>query len=179
MRPVFGGPLSYASSPLDGVDRSPFDIVGLDAFRSLRNADTYRDDLREEFAHGKPVAVLEVGCCTFQEAGDLGGAGRYVAMEKDGVTLKPDLVGDEGEQSPLLDSLLPVFEEEGVDSVLWFSFSGYALPHRPHGGGAGSGHGFLRHRQGSRRGPRDPRLGPHVPRRAREPKEAFHALGDR
>ncbi|WP_406311722.1 hypothetical protein OHA77_23825 [Streptosporangium sp. NBC_01639] len=33
------------------MDWSPFDIVGLDAFRGLRNAATYRDDLRKEFAH--------------------------------------------------------------------------------------------------------------------------------
>ncbi|MEV1065588.1 hypothetical protein [Streptomyces sp. NPDC050263] len=34
VRPLFAGPVSYASCPLVGVDRSPFDIVGLDAFRS-------------------------------------------------------------------------------------------------------------------------------------------------
>ncbi|WP_428949976.1 hypothetical protein [Streptomyces sp. cg35] len=60
VRPVFSGLVSYASCPLDGVDWSPFGIVGLDAFRGVRNAATYRDDLREEFSHGKPVAIMEV-----------------------------------------------------------------------------------------------------------------------
>ncbi|WP_237755167.1 hypothetical protein [Nocardia nova] len=129
IRPVFGGPVSYAANPLDGVDWTPFDIVGLDPYRNLRNAATYRDDLRKEFAHGKPVAVLEVGCCTFQGAGDYGGAGWHVAMQPDGVTLSSDLVRDEGEQVRYLTDLMPLFEEEGVDSVFWFSFAGYATPH--------------------------------------------------
>jgi hypothetical protein len=104
--------------------------VGLDAFRGLRNAPTYRDDLRKEFAHGKPVAIMEAGCCTYQGAGDYGGAGWYMAKEADGVTLKPDLVRDEGEQVRYLDDLMTVFEEEGVDSAFWFSFVGFATPHR-------------------------------------------------
>ncbi|MFF3493270.1 hypothetical protein ACFYWS_18150 [Streptomyces sp. NPDC002795] len=33
VRPLFAGLVSCASCPLDGVDWSPFDIVGLDAFR--------------------------------------------------------------------------------------------------------------------------------------------------
>jgi hypothetical protein len=112
------------------VDWSPFDIVGLDAFRGLRNAATYRDDLRREFAHGKPVAIMEVGCCTFRGAGDYGGAGRHIAMEPDSVTPKPGLVRDEGEQVRHLDDLMPIFEDEGADSVFWFSFAGYGTPHR-------------------------------------------------
>lgn len=68
VRPLFGGRVSYASCPLDGVDWAPFDIVGLDAFRSLRNAATYRTDLRKECGHGKPVAIMEAGCCTYRGA---------------------------------------------------------------------------------------------------------------
>lgn len=111
----------------------PFDIIGLDAFRGLRNAATHRDDLRKERAHGKPVAILEVGCCTFQGAGDYGGAGWYVAMEADGVTLKSDLVRDEGEQVRYVDDLMPIFDEEGIDSVSWFSFIDHRTPHRTNG----------------------------------------------
>ncbi|MGW2104113.1 hypothetical protein ACWCPX_41915 [Streptomyces olivaceoviridis] len=100
------------------MDWSPFDIVGLDAFRSLRNAAPYRNDLRKEFTHGKPVAIMEVGCCTFRGAGDYGGSGWYVAMEPDGVTPKPHLVRDESEQVRYLDELITVFGDEGVDCLL-------------------------------------------------------------
>ncbi|ALO98976.1 hypothetical protein SHL15_7999 [Streptomyces hygroscopicus subsp. limoneus] len=120
---------SYASCPLDGVDWSPFDIVGLDAFRSLRSAAPHRNDLRKEFTHGKPVAIMEVGCCTFRGAGDYGGSGWYTAMEPDGVTPKPHLVRDESEQVRYLDELITVFGDEGVDCLLGGSASpATALP---------------------------------------------------
>ncbi|MER7136825.1 hypothetical protein ACIBVM_09680 [[Kitasatospora] papulosa] len=178
VRPAFGGLVTYASNPLDGVDWSPFDIVGLDAFRGLRNAATYREDLRREFAHGKPVAILEVGCCTFRGAGDYGGAGWYVAMEPDGVTLKSGLVRDEGEQVRYIDDLMPVFDEEGVDSVFWFSFIAGRSPHRTQGGpdldmASYSIVKLLDEKHGI---PSPARAYPDLPW---EPKEAFHALAGR
>lgn len=177
VRPVFGGPVSYASCPLDGVDWSPFDIVGLDAFRGLRNAATYRDDLRKEFAHGKPVAITEVGCCTFRGAGDYGGSGWYVAMGPDGVTPKADLVRDESEQVRYLDDLLPAFEEEGVDSLFWFSFAGYGTPHRSSGPDPDlASYGIVKILDEESGVPASARTYPDLPW---EPKEVFHALADR
>ncbi|MFE3515259.1 hypothetical protein [Streptomyces sp. NPDC059166] len=175
VRPVFRGPVTYASSPLDGVDWAPFDIVGLDAFRSLRNAATYREDLRKEFAHGKPVAVLEVGCCTFRGAGDHGGAGWYVAMEPDGVTLRPDLVRDEGEQVRYIDEIMPVLAEEGVDSVFWFSFLDGRSPHRTHGGPDldMASYSIVKLIEEEEARPSRPGIWTGLPW---EPKEAFHAL---
>ncbi|MFG2427301.1 hypothetical protein [Streptomyces sp. NPDC048590] len=175
VRPVFQGPVTYASSPLDGVDWTPFDIVGLDAFRSLRNAATYRDDLRKEFTHGKPVAVLEVGCCTFRGAGDYGGAGWHVAMEPDGVTLRPDLVRDEGEQVRYIEEIMPVLTEEGVDSVFWFSFLDGRSPHRPNGGPDldMASYSIVKLLDESGADPSRSRTWAGLPW---EPKEAFHAL---
>ncbi|MET9290654.1 hypothetical protein [Streptomyces sp. NPDC003077] len=177
VRPVFGGLLGYASNPLDGVDWAPFDIVGLNHFHSLRNAATYREDLPKEFAHGKPVAITEVGCCTYRGAGDYGGAGWYLAMEPDGVTLKPDLVRDEGEQVRYLDRLLPVFEEEGVDSLFWFSFGGYSTPHHSPGPDPDlASYGIVKMLDERSGIPASARTYPALPW---EPKEAFHALADR
>ncbi|MGW3736984.1 hypothetical protein [Streptomyces sp. NPDC005148] len=178
LRPVFGGPLTYASNPLDGVDWGPFDIVGLDAFRGLRNAATYRDDLRREFTHGKPVAILEVGCCTFRRAGDYGGAGWYVAMEPDGVTLKSDLVRDESEQVRYIDDLMTVFDEEGVDSVFWFSFVYGRNPHRTHSGPDldMASYAIVKLLEKDHGIPSSSRAYPDMPW---EPKEAFYALADR
>ncbi|MGK5638540.1 hypothetical protein ACSNOK_09555 [Streptomyces sp. URMC 126] len=180
VRPVFGGPLSYASNPLDGVDWTPFDIVGLNHFRSLRNAATYREELRRDSVHGKPVAILEVGCCTFRGAGDLGGAGWYVAMEPDGVTLRPDLVRDEEEQVRYLDDLLPVFEEEGVDTLFWFGFAGYSFPHR-HRPATGqdldmASYAIVKVLAEDGGFPATARTRPDLPW---EPKAAFHALAAR
>ncbi|WP_432142755.1 hypothetical protein [Streptomyces sp. bgisy084] len=168
VRPRFGGPVSYASIPIEDIDWSPFDIVGVDAYRSTRNADTYREDLRAYFASGKPVVVTEVGCCTFRGAGDLGAAG-WLVVQADG-TVSPGTVRDEGEQVRYMDDLLPVFEAEGVDTTFWFSFAGYGLPHRDDPGtdlDLGS-YGIVKMLDGT-----PSRTHPGLPW---EPKEAFHAL---
>jgi hypothetical protein len=36
-----------------------------------------------------------------------------------------DAVPDEGEQVRYLEELIDVFEEEGVETALWFTFAGY------------------------------------------------------
>ena len=41
-RPRFGGRVTYASAPWEFVDWSPFDLVGVDAYRAAYNADTFR-----------------------------------------------------------------------------------------------------------------------------------------
>ncbi|MET9365859.1 hypothetical protein ABZX93_33805 [Streptomyces sp. NPDC006632] len=42
----------------------------------------------------------------------------------------PGTVRDEGEQVRYMRDLLPLFEEEGIDTTFWFSFAGFELPHR-------------------------------------------------
>ncbi|KUJ41674.1 MULTISPECIES: hypothetical protein [Streptomyces] len=177
VRPLFGGRISYASCPLDGVDWTPFDIVGLDAFRGQRNAATYRADLRAECARGKPVAVMEAGCCTYRGAGDHGGAGWYMAKESDGITLRPGLVRDEGEQVRYLEDLMTVFEEVGVDSAFWFSFAGFSTPHRTTGPDEDlASYGIVKILDEHSDYPVSQRTYPDMPW---EPKEAFHALARR
>ncbi|MFG1944742.1 hypothetical protein [Nonomuraea sp. NPDC048826] len=116
VRPLFGGRLTYAAAPWEFVDWTPFDVVGVDAYRAAYNAETFRDELRAHFGHGKPVAVTEFGTCAYRGAGELGGSAYFV----------PDgAVPDEDEQVRYLNELLDVFEEEGVETALWFTFAGY------------------------------------------------------
>lgn len=116
VRSYFGGRVTYASGPWEWVDWGPFDFVSIDAYRATQNADTFRDDLREFISHGKPVAVTEYGTCAYSGAGDLGG----MAWQP-----PPDATPDEGEQVRYLNELLDIFEDEGVDTALWFSFANY------------------------------------------------------
>ncbi|MCC3315769.1 hypothetical protein [Nocardia africana] len=129
VRPRFAGPISYASIPIEQIDWRPFDIVGVDAYRNSHNALTYRRQLGQYFSYGKPVVVTEVGCCTFRGAADLG-AGGWTVIEPDG-RVRPGTVRDESEQVRYMNDLLPVFAQEGIDTVFWFSFAGFELPHRP------------------------------------------------
>ncbi|WP_432070566.1 hypothetical protein [Streptomyces sp. AA1529] len=119
VRTHFGGRVGYASGAWEPVDWTPFDLVGVDAYRTAQNAGTFRDRLRALHSHGKPVAVTEYGTCAYRGAGDLGG----MAWQP-----PPGAVRDEDEQVRYLGELLDIFEEEGVDTALWFSFANYDKP---------------------------------------------------
>ncbi|WP_234441031.1 transposase family protein, partial [Streptomyces scabiei] len=118
-RTNFGGRITYASAPWEFVDWHPFDFVGIDAYRAAYNADSFRDELRGHLAHGKPVAVTEYGTCAYQGAGERGGMAWQVPH---------GAVPDEDEQARYFTELLDIFEEEGVDTALWFTFAGYSRP---------------------------------------------------
>ncbi|TDD06779.1 hypothetical protein E1292_14540 [Nonomuraea deserti] len=116
VRPLFGGRLSYASGPWEPVDWAPFDVAGVDAYRAAYNAHDFTDELRAHFKQGKPVAVTEFGTCPYQGAGERGGSA-WVVPE--------GAVRDEGEQVRYFTELMDVFEQEGVETALWFTFAAY------------------------------------------------------
>ncbi|GAA3513978.1 hypothetical protein [Actinocatenispora rupis] len=165
VRPLFGGPVTYAALAYEGVDWAPFDHVGVDAYRAAHNAATFADEIRGLHRHGKPVAVTEFGCCTFRGAAALGARGWLVV---DRTTTPPRLSGeyvrDEQEQARYLRELLAVFDAEGVDTAFWFTFAGYAFPYRadPRHDLDLASYGLVR-------------LGPGTERHR---KAAFHALAD-
>ncbi|MFD9909646.1 hypothetical protein [Streptomyces sp. NPDC059063] len=150
VRAHFGGRVTYASGPWESVDWGPFDLIGIDAYRAAHNTDTFRTRLREFFQHGKPVAVTEFGTCAYQGAGGLGGMAWSPPA---------DAVPDEDEQVRYLTELLTVFEEEGVDTAMWFSFANYDKP-REHDLAS---YGVVRMLDETRW----------------EPKKVFHAMADR
>ncbi|MFC4810253.1 hypothetical protein [Paenibacillus sp. GCM10023250] len=130
VRRRFHGPVTYASGTWEQVDWAPFDIVGVDAYRDRSNADKYREMLQGCFKHGKPVAILEFGCCTYTGAADKGGYGwAIVDRNPSPPRLKGEYARDEDEQVRYMDDLLTIFEEEGVDAAFWFTF---VMPYYPH-----------------------------------------------
>ncbi|TWP50885.1 hypothetical protein FKR81_17515 [Lentzea tibetensis] len=136
IRQHFGGKVSYASIPFEGVDWTPFDVVGVDLYRTAETAHIFEESVRKLVDQGKPVAITEFGCATFKGAADLGA--RIVAViEYDGhkpVRLDREYVRDEQEQATCLRELLDVFTRAGVDAAFVFTFACYALPHRPGAG---------------------------------------------
>jgi hypothetical protein len=138
-RARFGGKLSYASLPFEGVDWTPFDFVSSDAgYRTAATAARFRDDIRAFVALGralgKPVAITEFGCTTHRGAADLKGHGDLDIVEWGDsarpVRLKGDYTRDEDEQARYISELLDVFEVEGVDTAFVNTFARYDLPHR-------------------------------------------------
>jgi len=144
VRARFGGKVSYASLPLEGVDWAPFDIISTDAaYRTKVTAAHFRDNIRafvaQGHAQGKPVAITEFGCTTHRGAADGGGdslvEGAIIVW--DGarpVRLNGEYFRDEDEQATYLREVLEVFEAEGVDNAFVNTFARYDLPHRsdPH-----------------------------------------------
>jgi hypothetical protein len=142
VRHVYQGPITYASLPFEEVDWKPFDFVGIDHYRATHIKDTYADRLRPLIAQGKPVAIMEFGCCTYQGAEDAGGQafnivdikslimhqipllGRFVQPR-----LKGQYVRDEALQAHEIVEALKVFDSVGVDSAFVFTF---VYPNNPY-----------------------------------------------
>src|SRR5438552_823207 len=123
---------NHAAIPLDGVDWTPFDIVGVDAYRSIEVAGRYREAIGALVARGKPVAITEFGCATYHAAADRGARGGMI-VEWDGATpprLDGDYTRDETEQATYLRELLDIFNVVGVDTAFVCTFACYHLPHR-------------------------------------------------
>jgi hypothetical protein len=140
VRARFGGKVSYASLPLEGVDWAPFDIIATDAaYRTKETAPRFRDNIRafvaQGRAQGKRVAITEFGCTTHRGAADGGGdslvEGAIIVWGDDArpARLNGEYVRDENEQATYLRELLDVFEAEGVDSAFVNTFARYDLPH--------------------------------------------------
>jgi hypothetical protein len=162
--------------PFEGVDWTPFDIIAVDLYRSVEVADRFAAGVRSLVARGKPVAITEFGCATYRGAADKGARGGFI-IEWDNDTVTPirldgDYIRDEGEQAAHLRDLLAIFDAEGVDTVLAFTFASYNLPHRgaPRDDLDLASYGVVK--------VLEDRRGQTYPDMAWEPKAAFAALAD-
>ncbi len=174
VRERFSGKVTYAAIPYERIDWTPFDFLGVDAYRTAEVAERYAGDIRAVVAQGKPVAITEFGCTTHRGAADLGARGIF-AVEWDGdgkPHLRGESVRDEAEQARYLRELLDVFEAAGVDSAFWTIFADYTLPHRddPREDLDVASYGVVKVLEG--------RLGQTYSDVPWEPKEAFHALAE-
>ena len=133
VRARFGGPITYAAIPFEGVDWTPFDFIGLDNYRTAEIAGRFPAAMRAIVAQGKPVAITEFGASTDRGAGDLGArGGEIIVWDKE--TARPlgldgDYIRDEAEQERHVRELLEIFDEAGIDSTFLCTFAQYALPH--------------------------------------------------
>ncbi|GAA3457235.1 hypothetical protein [Dactylosporangium matsuzakiense] len=131
VRERFGGPISYASVPLEDVDWTPFDIIASDAgYRDASNAAAFPESLAAAVGQGKPYAATEFGCCTFLGAGDVAGQGEPVTYGPDGraLTLTRELQRDEEGQAQYIVSLLRDLEAGGVSAAFVYTFANRHLP---------------------------------------------------
>jgi hypothetical protein len=123
----FGGPVTYASVPLESVDWSRFDFVGVDLYREAHMRDQFPGLVRRYLGHGRPVVITESGCCTYRGAADAGGRGFEILDLGSGrgatpAQLKGDYLRDESEQAQELTELLTLFDQAGVDGTFVMTF---------------------------------------------------------
>ncbi|MGW0809118.1 hypothetical protein [Nonomuraea sp. NPDC002799] len=175
VRERFGGPISYASLPFEGVDWAPFDMIANDAgYRDATNAPGFRAGLRAQTARSKPFAVTEFGCVTYRGAAALGGRGDSI-IEWDeharSARLTAPVLRDEEEQAGYLRELLDIYHEEGTDTAFVNTFARRDLPtsSEPERDFDTAGFGIVKILEHGRTGTAYPGL-------PWEPKAAFHAL---
>jgi hypothetical protein len=145
VRPVFGGPLTYASLPWEAVDWSRFDIVGVDHYRAARIKDRYVEMLAPLLATGKPVVDTEFGNPSCVGGGEMSalstapnidaisfilhalpGLGRFVRPRVAKVIAR-----DEALQARELTDTLAILEGAGVDGAFVSTFIFAIMPYDP------------------------------------------------
>ncbi len=133
VRERFGGKITYASIPFEGVDWMLFDSISVDLHRSKEIANIFQQGVRTLVAQGKPVAITEVGCTTHRGAADNGARGGSEMIVYEGsiaLRLNGDYIRDEQVQATYLRELLDIFTAEGVDAAFVCTFVCYGWPHR-------------------------------------------------
>jgi hypothetical protein len=132
LRERFGGQVSYASVPIEGVDWTPFDVIATDGgYRDAGTASGFRAGLRKQVSQGKPFAVTEFGCAPQRGAADLGArAESIIEWDERARPARPTavVVRDEEEQAGYVRELLGIFDEEGIDAAFVFTFARWDLP---------------------------------------------------
>ncbi|MFE9445839.1 hypothetical protein ACFYO2_44595 [Streptomyces sp. NPDC006602] len=126
IRATFGGPLTY-SAGTEAIDWSIFDIVGVDYYRRGETEEEYVAGL-SAYRHGKPLAVMEVGCCTYEGAAVRGDGGFMILQG-----VNPDGSGifeggvvptrSEREQADYAGRQLELLADADVHAVFVFTFS--------------------------------------------------------
>ena len=130
VRQVFRGEVTYASAPLETVDWSLFDFVGVDMYREARIKDSYGALIKRYFVHNKPVIIGEFGCCTYQGAEDAGGRGwAIVDFKTMPMQLNGEYVRDESLQAHELTDVLSILDGVGVEGAFVFTFVSPTSPY--------------------------------------------------
>jgi hypothetical protein len=186
VRQVYDGRLTYASLPFEQVDWKPFDFIGVDHYRATRIKDKYADMLKPLLNQGKPVVIIEFGCCTYQGAEDAGGQAFNIVDIKSlvmhqlpllGRLIRPRLNGnyvrDEELQAREIIDQLQILDDSGVDGAFVYTF---VFPNNPYNENPRNdldmaSYSLVKSYEGGKHGVTYPNM-------TWEPKESFNAIAN-
>lgn len=150
VRGAFGGPVTYAALAWEPVDWSPFDLVGVDHYRTGAIEGRYLDMLRPALATGKPVAITEFGYNTAGPGPDSEGFLDSAGLKPSPIDVRSQLLHqapvigplirphlarvisrDEHYQAVKLAEQLEILEGAGVDGTFVAQFESQITPYDP------------------------------------------------
>ncbi|KAI7227523.1 hypothetical protein KC330_g8358 [Hortaea werneckii] len=130
-RKHFGGPITYSAGSWERVDWSIFDTVEIDHYRRGESAEDYVSGL-DKHRLGKPLVVIEFGCCTYEGASPRGDGGFTIlkGTNPDGSGIfDNDVVPtrSETEQADYIETQLGLLQSQDLHAAFVFLFSFPAL----------------------------------------------------
>jgi hypothetical protein len=130
IRKRYHGQITYCSGTWEKVDWEIFDIIGVDLYRSSFNKSTYVKELQRYQQAGKPMIIMEFGCCAYEGADEKGAMGwAIVDWQKTPPEIKGNYLRDEDTQAHYLLELLEIFDSQNVYGAFVFTFISYNYFH--------------------------------------------------
>ncbi|HAH25969.1 MAG TPA: abortive infection protein [Prolixibacteraceae bacterium] len=119
----FSGKVTYASGVWEKVDWSDFDFISVNYYKASFNKKFYTQKLKKLVSQGKPVAITEFGCCSFDGADDKGPMGYTVLdLSKRPPVFKEKCIRNEKVQADYLVDLLQTYDREKIAGAFIFDF---------------------------------------------------------
>ena len=139
VRANYKGLVTYSSGTWEAVDWSLFDIVGVDYYRDIQTDEEYVEGIKRYSQYGKPVVVMEVGCCTYEGAARRGGNAFSILQGttpdgKAGIYeggMTP--TRSEKEQADYIQTQIELLNGTGIQGMFIYLFSYPIYPYRKEG----------------------------------------------
>lgn len=134
----FHGKIVYSSGAWESVDWDNFDYIGVDYYHNNESDEQYVEGFSRYTSMGKPVIVMEMGCCAYQGAAERGGSGfaifKGVDSEGKGIYEGGKApVRDESVQADYISKNIELLEKAGASGVLVYVFSYPIYPYSESG----------------------------------------------
>lgn len=132
VRRDFAGSVTYGAGPWEwpAIDWSMFDFIGIDHYMDSGGPQAYARAIRDLARHGKPILVLEFGCCTYEGAQALGGiAWDVVDYDAKPPRVRDGLIRSERAQADAIGTTLDILDAESVAGAFVFTFIEPTQPH--------------------------------------------------